>query len=100
MFLYKKQKRGKMAELSAINTDVYGVLAEMIGISVETLMILLFILGIWSLIWKGFALWKSSKKNHLVWFVVLLVLNTLGILEILYIFIFSKINLKKKSPKK
>lgn len=52
---------------------------------------------IWTLIWKGLALWKSAKKNSKVWFIVLLIINTLGILEILYIFLFSKINLNKSS---
>ncbi|MEI6731341.1 MAG: DUF5652 family protein [archaeon] len=51
---------------------------------------------VWTLVWKGIALWKSSKKNSLAWFVVLLVVNTLGILEILYIFLFS--NIKSKKP--
>ncbi len=41
---------------------------------------------IWSLIWKGIALWQSARKKHLVWFIILLVVNTMGILEILYIF--------------
>ena len=53
--------------------------------------ILLIIL--WSLPWKGVALWKAAKNNHKRWFVALLVINTLAVLEILYIFIFSK---KKK----
>ena len=60
---------------------------------------LLFLIAVWSLVWKGFALWKSAKKNHLIWFVVLLIFNTLGILEILYIFVFSKMNFRKKSKK-
>lgn len=55
---------------------------------------------IWSLAWKGLALWKSARKNHLVWFIMLLVVNTLGILEILYIFLFSKIKLDDDKPKK
>ena len=48
------------------------------------------ILVIWSLIWKGLALWKSARAGQMAWFVVLLVINTLGILEMLYIFIFSR----------
>ncbi len=48
------------------------------------------LLIIWSLIWKGFALWKSARNNSQAWFIVLLIVNTLGILEILYIFLFSK----------
>lgn len=48
------------------------------------------VLVIWTLIWKGIALWKAGTSKKKVWFIVLLVLNTVGILEILYIFIFSK----------
>jgi len=40
----------------------------------------------WSLIWKGFALWKAAKAGSKPWFIIFLVLNTLGILEIIYIF--------------
>lgn len=49
-----------------------------------------FLFLIWSLAWKGVALWKASQNCSKVWFVVLLVVNTMGILEILYIFWFSK----------
>ena len=45
---------------------------------------------VWSLIWKGIALWKAARNNSMPWYVVMLVLNTIGILEILYIFVFSK----------
>ena len=48
------------------------------------------ILVVWSLIWKGIALWQSATKRHLVWFMILLVVNTLGILEILYIFYLNR----------
>jgi methionyl-tRNA synthetase len=54
-----------------------------------TILILLSIA--WTLPWKGVALWKSARNRHLVWFIVLLIVNTLGILEIIYIFGFSKI---------
>lgn len=55
--------------------------------------ILLVVFLVWSLIWKGLALWKAAKNNDKTWYIVLLILNTLGILEILYYYIFSK---KKK----
>jgi len=48
------------------------------------------ILTIWALVWKGIALWKAAQNNSKVWFIVLLVVNTVGILEIIYIFFFSK----------
>ena len=50
----------------------------------------LFVIVVWSAIWKGIALWRAGRNNHLAWFVCLLLLNTLGILEIIYIFGFSK----------
>ena len=45
---------------------------------------------IWSLIWKALALWKAARLGSKPWFAVLLVVNTLGILEILYLYVFSK----------
>ena len=45
---------------------------------------------IWTLPWKGIALWKAAKNDHKKWFVVLLVFNTLALLEIIYIFYFAK----------
>ena len=51
---------------------------------------LLLLITIWTLPWKGVALWKAAKNNDKVWFVIFLLANTLGLLEIIYIFIFSK----------
>jgi len=51
---------------------------------------LIILLVLWTLPWKGVALWKATKNNHKQWFIALLVINTLGILEILYIFVFGK----------
>jgi len=55
--------------------------------------VVLAIVLIWSLFWKGMALWKAAREGSKIWFVALLVINTLGILEILYLYVFSK-----KSP--
>lgn len=52
------------------------------------------LLTMWTIPWKGVALWKAARKNDTVWFIVLLLANTLGILEILYIYIFSKRKMK------
>ncbi|MCX6721610.1 MAG: DUF5652 family protein [Candidatus Staskawiczbacteria bacterium] len=51
---------------------------------------LLVVLAIWTIIWKGLALWKAAGNKSKPWFIVLLLLNTVGILEIIYIFFFSK----------
>lgn len=40
---------------------------------------------VWSLFWKGLALWRSARMNHKGWFIALLIINTLGIFEIIYI---------------
>jgi len=45
---------------------------------------------IWSSIWKGIALWKCGRNNQLAWYIVLLIFNTCGILEIIYIIWFRK----------
>lgn len=52
-----------------------------------------FIMGaafVWVIAWKGLALWKAAKKNDMWWFIALLMVNLLGILEILYYFVFSE----------
>ena len=48
------------------------------------------ILLIWSMIWKGLALWKSAQLSQKKWFVILLLLNTVGILEIVYLYFVAK----------
>lgn len=45
---------------------------------------------IWTLIWKGIALWKCGRNNQLYWFIALLIINTLGILEMIYLIGFQK----------
>jgi Family of unknown function (DUF5652) len=52
--------------------------------------LLVALLIIWSVVWKGIALWKAARNTHTVWYVVMLIVNTAGILEIIYIFGFSK----------
>jgi len=79
--------------------DIYGITASSLGIPLWIAFTLFAAISVWSLVWKGLALWKSSKKNQPIWFIILLVVNTVGILEILYIFIFSKMNFKGKKGK-
>jgi hypothetical protein len=55
-------------------------------------MLLFAALAIWTICWKGAALWKAAQNSSKIWFIILLVVNTLGILEIIYIFFFSKKN--------
>jgi methionyl-tRNA synthetase len=52
--------------------------------------ILLVLAVVWTLIWKGIALWRAGRNNQPVWFVVLFLVNTLGILDIIYLLFFSQ----------
>lgn len=52
--------------------------------------ILLALLVIWSLFFKGAALWHAAKNAEKVWFMAILLLNTAGLAEIAYLFFFSK----------
>jgi hypothetical protein len=45
---------------------------------------------LWTLPWKGWALWKAAKRGDRNWFIVILILNTLAILDIIYIFYVSR----------
>lgn len=51
------------------------------------------IILVWSIFWKGMALWHSAQRGQPWWFVVLLVLNTAGILEIIYLFVVARIKI-------
>lgn len=61
------------------------------NITPETsILIWLIPLLIWEAVWKGIALWKTAKNNQLNWFIILFILNTAGILPIIYIKFFQK----------
>ncbi len=50
---------------------------------------ILIALAVWSVPWKGFALWKSARRGENIWFIALLIINTAGMLDIMYLFLFS-----------
>jgi methionyl-tRNA synthetase len=56
------------------------------------------LLSLWTIPWKGVALWKAARARSVVWFVILMVVNTMGILEIIYIFLFAKKREAKNTP--
>jgi uncharacterized membrane protein len=49
------------------------------------LMPVLIIFIIWEVVWKLIALWKASRNNHIAWFICIALINTLGVLPIIYI---------------
>ena len=63
------------------------------GLPMALVWVIISLLAIWDLVWKGFALWRSAKNNHGIWFVCLLIFYTVGILPIIYLLL----NRTKKS---
>ncbi|HUD03098.1 MAG TPA: DUF5652 family protein [Candidatus Paceibacterota bacterium] len=55
------------------------------------LLSLIVLAALWSIFWKGLALWHSGRRGDAWWFVILLFVNTLGILEIIYLFAVAKL---------
>jgi len=46
---------------------------------------------VWSMVWKGIALWHAGRNAHLGWFITLFLVHTLGILDIIYVFLFRRV---------
>jgi hypothetical protein len=79
--------------------DYLTLMTQQMGIPLFMLVLIL----AWSAVWKFLALWKSARNNSLAWFIILALCNTVGILEILYIFVFSKMktnNFRRKKARK
>jgi hypothetical protein len=55
---------------------------------------------LWEAFWKGLALWHSARREQAVWFVVLIVVNTVGILPIVYLFAVARLKLTELFSKK
>jgi hypothetical protein len=51
------------------------------------------IIVVWSIFWKGLALWHAAQRGEQWWFVAFLFVNTAGILEIVYLFAIAKLKL-------
>lgn len=60
-------------------------------LSTEPSRTIIFILvALWTLPWKGYALWQAARLSHRWWFIALLVINTLALFEIFYIFVIAR----------
>lgn len=53
---------------------------------------LLALAAIWTIAIKGYALWHAARNGQKEWFIALLIINTLGILEIVYLIWFRPKN--------
>ncbi len=76
--------------------EILNMLVQESGVPIWLLIIML----LWSYCWKLIGLWTAGKKQALPWFIVIALFNTMGILEILYVFVFSKKKLVFQSKKK
>lgn len=72
--------------MTKINMNSYQQLIEFFAQNQLVFMVL----TLWSLFWKGLALWRAGRNNQKYWFIAILVLNTVGILEMIYLFWIGK----------
>ena len=70
------------------------------GSHIHALAPILPILVFWEAFWKGLALWHSGRRGQPWWFVILLVVNTVGILPIIYLFAVAKLKWSELFSKK
>lgn len=49
------------------------------------------LLVLWGLFWKGLGLWHSARHGNYRWFVAMFLVNTFGILELIYLFAILKL---------
>ena len=54
-----------------------------------TLILIILLVVVWDLIWKMIALWKSARRDQKVWFVFLAIINSVGILPIIYLLVYK-----------
>ncbi len=64
-----------------------------VGVGLIALVVALLVIAL-----KGYSLWYSARRGEKWWFVALLVINTMGILELVYLFFVVKID-KNFRPK-
>lgn len=70
--------------------SIHTFLTDHLGWLTSHLTLILIVLAAWSLIWKGVGLWFAARNYQKSWFVAILILNTIGILEIIYLIWFRR----------
>ena len=51
---------------------------------------LFYLVLVWAVVWKGIALWHAARGGQKAWYIAILLVNSLGILEIVYLQFFRK----------
>lgn len=78
--------------------NIFGLFDPISGIGLALWVVV--VIFIWDAVWKLIAIWKAARNDSIAWFIVLAVLNTVGILPILYIFVFSKLGKRPQRRKR
>lgn len=76
--------------ITSFSGSEFTYVAELFGLSPALVFVGFFVLMAWTLVWKGLALWFAARGAQKVWFIVLLVINAAGILEIIYLLFFRR----------
>lgn len=72
--------------------DIFG---QQLGSLTNDQLALLVLIQVWDLIWKSFALWKAARSKAVFWFVLLILVNSAGLLPAFYLFYVTKVPSKK-----
>ena len=56
-------------------------------VELATIIVWLVLLAIWDVVWKGLAMWEAAKRREKGWFIAILIINSVGILPIIYLLI-------------
>lgn len=62
-------------------------------------LVILVLLSVWELVWKGFGLWHAAENKQKGWFIAMLLLNTLGLLPVIYL-VWFKPKRRRETPLK
>jgi len=55
---------------------------------------------IWTVAWKAVGAWRSARDGNLLWFISFFIFNTFGVLPIVYLFFFRRVDFSGSTKKK
>jgi len=74
-----------------MDTQTTAVAAQAVApVITQWTVVLLLLLMVRDMVWKGIGLWKAGTKKQLAWFICIFIFNTAGILPIIYLSFFQK----------
>jgi hypothetical protein len=85
----RRQVERRYVYVYIYNKKVRKMMATTLLAMAPVLMAVFIVLMLWEMVWKGIALWKCGRNNQLGWYIAILILNTVGILPIVYLLFFQ-----------